>query len=550
MALAAGHGIRLYATRTRQELARDSDYAGDSYSVDFDAQGRLLSTSDDGYVRLYDAKLKRLHQQKTAGGVRSYFARFSPDGKQIAVGFADSTAVAILAGDDLRPLSMVDTQGIDSGDMGTIAWSQDGSLLYAGGRYQDAEGIPLVVWAQAGTGKRSLWRAAQDTVVDIQPLKDGGVVYASAEPAIGRLDARGQVVWKQRSGVLAFNWRQDRREFGLSKDGSSVGFHYALETEPGAVKRAQALWRLADLHLGQPSAQQPLQLPRLQAPGLEITDWENKDHPKLNGQPLTLETYEGSRSLAIDAQGEQFALGTERYLRLYRKAGELRWQQVVPVAWAVNISVNNRWVVAALGDGTLRWYALETGAERLAFYLHPDQQRWVAWTPQGFYAAAAGAEALIGYQLNQGPDQAAEFVGVDRLRQLFARADLVAQALAADYPQLAQAALDQAGDVRQILRPGLPPSIEIIGGRAYHLPRRDFDLQLTLHDRGGGFGRVEYRVNGEVVTSALARPLAPRAPAGQKAYKRPFTLANGANLIEVIAYSPTTRSPPSRSACG
>ena len=161
----------------------------------------------------------------------------------------------------------------------------------------------------------------------------------------------------------------------------------------------------------------------------------------------------------------------------------------------------------------------------------------MAWTPQGFYAAAAGAEALIGYHLNQGADQAAEFVGVDRLRQRFARADLLAQALAEDYPQLAQAALAQAGDARQILRAGLPPTIEIMGGRTFNLQRRDFALQLSLRDRGGGFGRVEYRVNGEVVTSALARPLAPRPPAGQRAYKRPFTLAHGDNLIEVIAYS-------------
>ncbi len=536
VALGAGHGIRLYATRTWQALARDSDYGDASYSVDFDSQGRLLSTSDDGYVRLYDAKLKLLHKQKTAGGEHPFFARFSPDGKQVAVGFADSTAVQILSGDDLRPLSMVDTQGIN-GELGIVAWSQDGSRLYAGGRYHDGKGSPLVVWEKAGTGQRTLWRASQSTVMAIQPLKDGSVIYASADPATGRLDARGQVVWKQHSGVLSFRWRKNRRQLGLSKDGGSVSFHYARESEQGEVKRAQALWRLADLHLGQPSAQQPLQLPRHQAPGVDITDWENEYDPKLNGQPLPLEAYEMSRSLAIDAQGEAFALGTEWSVRLYDKAGKLRWQQAVSVAWAVNISADNRWVVAALGDGTLRWYERDSGTERLAFYLHPDEKRWIAWTPQGFYAAAEGAEALIGYHLNQGADQAAEFVRVDRLRELFARADLVAQALAADYPQLARAALRQAGDVREILRAGLPPAIEIIGGRAFDLNRPSFELQLSLHDRGGGFGRVEYRVNGEVVTSALARPLAPRAPAGQRAYKRPFTLANGRHLIEVIAYS-------------
>ncbi|MEZ5479861.1 MAG: hypothetical protein R3E95_20990 [Thiolinea sp.] len=383
----------------------------------------MVSTSLDGQVRLYDARLTLLHKHNTQGGSRPFFARFSPDGKQIAVGFDDSTAVEILSGEDLQPVRRPESQGIDA-NVASVAWSQDGRRLYAGGLFADGNGRPLVVWDQGGAGQRSLRRAAQNTVMDIKPLRDGGVVVASGDPALVRLDANGQVVWKQTSGVLSLGlYKTFNRDFALDKNGTTVGFHFAREAE-----KSQAVWQLADLQLGKPSAKSTLSVPRHEANGLNITDWENEYTPKLNGQPLPLQDYERSRSLAINAQGDSFALGTEWSVRLYEQDGALRWQQSVPLAWAVNISADDRWVVAALGDGTIRWYEKANGRERLAFYLHPDEQRWVAWTPEGFYAAAPGAEDLIGYHLNRGADREAEFVGVDQLRSVFSRADLVAKA--------------------------------------------------------------------------------------------------------------------------
>jgi len=537
VALGLGEGIRLFSSQNWQEIARDSNYGDTSYSVDFDMHGRVISTSSDGLVRLYDAELKLLHQYKTQGGSSPFLARFSPDGKQVAVGFDDSTVVEILASDGLQLVRRQDTHGIDNGDMSKIAWSKDGHRLYAGGLYyHDDDGRPLVVWDE-GSGKRSLWRASQNAVMDIKPLNDGGVIVGTFDPTLIRLDANGQVMWKQNSGLLAFSIRGGGRHFGLGKSATDVVFEFYRETQPGKVKRGQAFWQLSNLQLGKPSTNSVLQMPRHEAVGMEITNWENNEQPKLNGQPLSLQDDEYSRSLAIDIQGKTFALGTEWAVRLYNRAGDLKWQQSVPVAWAVNISPDDRWVVAALGDGTIRWYEKSTGKERLAFYLHPDEKRWVTWTPQGFYASAEGAEDLVGYHLNRGADKEAEFFGVEQFRDVFARADLVTKALDDNYSQLAQAALDKVGDINSMLQTGLPPTLDVAGGLNHTLKQRNFDLELTLHDQGSGIGRVEYRVNGEVLSNAAARPLAPRSPAGQQTYRRPFSLNNGDNTIEVTAYS-------------
>lgn len=56
-------------------------------------------------------------------------------------------------------------------------------------------------------------------------------------------------------------------------------------------------------------------------------------------------------------------------------------------------------------------------------------REWVCWTPQGYYAASAGGERYIGWQINQGHDRAAEFYPVSVFRKRFLHPELVQQTL-------------------------------------------------------------------------------------------------------------------------
>lgn len=348
VALGAGKGIRLYASAAWQVLAQDSDYGADSYSVDFDQHGRVLSTSDDGYLRLYSPELKLLKRYQTQAGKEPYFAKFSPDAKHIALGFADSSAIEILDASNLTPLTAPATQDLDNGNLGRVAWAQDGKRLYAGGRYWDGRGVPLVVWEQAGQGQRLIWQAGQSTLMDIKPLREGGVLYASTDPSLARLGADGSVVWQQGSGILNLRSQEQSTKFALNKTADLVELHYQTTTQAG-LKQAQQRFNLRELSM-QPNTDKALLPPRLAAKGLVIDDWLDSPEPKLNGQVLALEPNESSRSLALDAQGKSFALGADWTLRLYDAKGEELWRQSVPVARMVNISQDDRWVVAALGD--------------------------------------------------------------------------------------------------------------------------------------------------------------------------------------------------------
>ncbi|MFM7361808.1 MAG: WD40 repeat domain-containing protein [Cyanobium sp.] len=129
LAAALGEGgIRVYGATGQgawAQVAADGDYGADSYSVEFDAAGRLLATSWDGELRLYGAggsgRLQPLVRRAAPGGKQPFFARFSPDGRRIAVGFADSTAVAVLDGTSLEPLAPADTRSFTNGDLGRVA---------------------------------------------------------------------------------------------------------------------------------------------------------------------------------------------------------------------------------------------------------------------------------------------------------------------------------------------------------------------------------------------------------------------------------------------
>ena len=91
------------------------------------------------------------------------------------------------------------------------------------------------------------------------------------------------------------------------------------------------------------------------------------------------------------------------------RAGEAR---------AVNITGDGRLVAVAYLDGTIRWHRMDDGRELLALYVLSDKKNWVAWTPEGFYAATPGAYGVLRWQINRGADAAAETVPVSAIPKL------------------------------------------------------------------------------------------------------------------------------------
>jgi WD40 repeat protein len=96
-ALGGSSGIRVFEAAGYSEVARFAQYGDACYWVEFDQSGRLATASLDGFVRLYSPDFHLLRKEQPPDGKQPFSARFSPDGKLMAVGFHDSIAVDALS---------------------------------------------------------------------------------------------------------------------------------------------------------------------------------------------------------------------------------------------------------------------------------------------------------------------------------------------------------------------------------------------------------------------------------------------------------------------
>jgi uncharacterized caspase-like protein len=236
------------------------------------------------------------------------------------------------------------------------------------------------------------------------PLPGGDLLLAPQDPWLARLGPDGTSRWWHGPPAADFRGQFDR--MSVSNDGSRIGFGFKM------FGASPARFDLATRSLvPAPADAAGMAVPR--QTGLPVERWLNQHDPTLGGKKLPLRRYETSRSLAVHPDGARFVLGTEWSLGAFDAQGTQLWGRAVPgVVWAVNVTSDGRLVVAAYGDGTIRWHRMTDGVELLAFMPLANQTDWVAWTPEGFYAATAGAQGVLRWHVNRGWDAAADSVPI------------------------------------------------------------------------------------------------------------------------------------------
>lgn len=487
------NGIAIHETQGWARVATLSGPASAVYGLDWHPDGGLAAASYDGVLYRYGPNFREIARARVGSGALPYSVAFSPDGRQLAIGFSDWRPVEIR---DPATLALVDSLTVNE-SMNAVAWSDDGRRLAAAGtswvNRPDGWAFTLRLWPVGPETKVLDFAATKASIMDIAPLPGGHFAVGGAGPEILRLSPTGTVLWQHEQPMLDFS-TLDRTHLRLRPDGRAVGMRGA--------QRDAITFDTTTRALGTGPIDWPAQ--RESAPGMVFSDWRDSEAPMLNGRPLgVLERFETARSISVAADGSFAVLGADWNIYAVTPDGQTRWRRTVSeVAWAVTLSEDGRVFVAAHADGTIRWYRASDGAEVLALYVHSDHQRWVAWTPSGFYDASPGGADLIGWHVNRGLDSVPDFFPAYVFRDRFYRPDIVAEILGTLDEGAAIAAAEAARKPQAAPAPAVPAPPPPAAPLAEVLPPL---IRVIAPER-------DAEVSGDAVTLELDITTAPDAP--------------------------------------
>ena len=508
--LGANTGIRAYDWPSGNELLADRHYAGDINGLAFAPDGSLVASSEDGQLRRYGPDLRLTIKRGGLAENGPYGVAIDPAGRRLAVGFDETPKVSILDATTLAPIANADVRGVTtSDDLFRVAWSLDsGTLVAAGSANAKWNGVRrsfLRAFDESGRRRGPDIPVSSDFVWDIRACP-AGFAYAAADPAFGLASPGGSV--KVLQGPRTADMRDKiGKALEISRDGGTVRFGLG-DGDDKPVLFDVVAGSLAD----SPGA--PAGLTPARVDGLPVTDWKDDYEPKFRGVRIGLEADESSHALAVRPDRSGFALGADWHVGAFDSTGKLKWVQTVPgITRGVDFSADGQILVVAFGDGTIRWLRGSDGVELLALFVDVPTRRWVAWTPTGYYMASPGGEDLIGWHLNRGWAQEADFFPASRFSARFNRPDIV---------QLVLKTRDEAAAVRQAndaakrrqetasVAAALPPVVTIVSPKADGKVSGDLvDVSFTVRSPSGlPINRVDALIDGRPVE---ARGVAPAA---------------------------------------
>ena len=443
------NGLMVVRIADGEIIGRDEAFDGTIWALDFSPDDLTLAVvSTDGIVRLYEAA--RLHgavlpksRAETVAGKCGTSIRFAPDGSTLALGFEDDGVEVRSASDlALRWHRRPEAEGFQGKpDFAIVSWCDDGRGLLVSGNTARMENQWIVLRADAHDGGDSEWQTATREVMHnnigfMADLKAGRLIVSrTGEIALYSPDGTRLEHVLPPNGDLRMDHDAETeaaRAFRLNFEGTVAEWTFAmqwravrfdarnltLESEPLAQRAGLAEWTE---HRG----------------SAHVFGWRDDKAPTLepaSGQRVELMLDTGDISHAVDVDCGHVLLGAD--FKLYRFRGNdgspAGFCPIAHAAFRVKQSPNGCLAVAALFDGTIRWFRLDDSLEELlaVFVTNEPSPRWVAFTPDGYYAAGAGAEDLIGWNLDRGPGRSADFFPASAFRDRFHRPDVVKRVLA------------------------------------------------------------------------------------------------------------------------
>ncbi len=526
-------GLQLIDAETGAPLSADAAYAAPVTFVHFAPDGRLASTSEDGCVRVYkpatagDLALAFRNQyppvaagQPQCTGSELGGIRFSPDGKWLAFGVryrADGgrfqPEVTLMDATTLAVRRVLRSAEPDQQSLCCVAWSPDSGTLYVNGNVEGEGPTPIYRVREPLTGTLERWNVGRQQVSNMLPLPQGQIVLSTTVPSITRVGADGKVVIDREgrsqqvlpNNIDFYTLRGEADAFRVSADGQALTFARGdasrLRVNLGAQNQLAVL--------GTEGLDDKALLPARRSGALRVETrtgiYAYRDPTRVNGHPVPMEREESVWSWAVHATLPLAALGTQWRLRLLDAQGKpLKAWETPPYlpapAFHTVITADGKLVVVALGDGTIRWYGVDSAKELLGLFVHSNGSDWVAWRGDGYYASSPQGDQYVGWLVNRGDQQSPDFFRAVQFERRLYRPDLVRVALRPSR-LAAVAAADQLADtLRQMAAPRV--SIESI------TPGREpgtLAVRLSAESTGQPISELGVYVDGVPVLRAAER---------------------------------------------
>jgi WD40 repeat protein len=596
-ATAGKHAIRLIEAKTGKQLRAFDGHTADISSLSFSQDGaRMVSVGVDGSLKIWEVRSGRELQEATVPVSRkaddnSTELLLAPGGAHLAtwdeneywsiwetqtgrmVGKLGTPlgAVRLISmvprSQVLRAANFIDSAGaINSWDLQTgrlvgtvpvqaasgfhsgystkIAFSPDGALAVTGSGNDETDeknpsgSNPLTIWDVAsGTVVRTLaGHPKQTAALAFSP--DGQSILSAGGDGSATLwnVADGRVRWTTQfptSADLPDGGAYECAAFSLNGDRVLLGGNDGVRLFDAKTGNLIRFYAQPDAYGISAVAFSPDGRRMIASNG----DWDNnaaifdvqtgarlrtlKGHSKLvfsvayspDGSKVLTGGYDGTARIWNAATGAQLNL-----LRLDSASG------------VRNVQFSSDGTRAFTGhlDGSIAIWSTATGA-RIATLIAGQDGEWVVITAEGFFDASPKGSQLI--HVVAGVD----VVTIGQFFQQLYRPDLVREKLAGD-PQGKVRAAAAALDLTKVLASGAVPQVRIVSPVEGTPATQDqVTVQVEVNDRGGGIGRVEWRVNS--VTLGLEEPVRSPAVGGLLRLQRTLQLDEGDNQIEVVVHN-------------